>query len=205
MRHLGPRFLNSKSREFRFRFSVFALPSPPLGLSSGSSGKVRRPGALSLHPISIGPVNRRVHFMRWVHFMRSSLNRRVHFMRSSLTRLLQVTSGAAIHCHHPAYLMQLLWYQLALGLFRSLVVLFRPLRAPPISSPLACSDLWSCSSGHFGCRLCHHPAYLMQLLWYQLALGLFRSMVVLPGFNAVNERATAQASNSLKLQLASVP
>ena len=47
--------------------------------------------------------------------------------------------------------MQLLWYQLALGLFRSLVVLFRPLRAPPIS------------------RLCHHPALadLMQLLWYQ--------------------------------------
>jgi hypothetical protein len=67
--------------------------------------------------------------------------------------------------------MQLLWYQLALGLFRSTVVL----------SPLACSDPWSCSSGHFGRRLCHHPALadLMQLLWYQLALGLFRSLVVL--------------------------
>ena len=43
--------------------------------------------------------------------------------------------------------MQLLLYQLALGLFRSLVMLFRPLRALPI--------------------LC------------QLALGLFRSLVVL--------------------------
>jgi len=57
-------------------------------------------------------------------------------------RLLQATSGAAILCHHPAYLVQLLWYQLA--------------------------EI-----------LCHHPAYLMQLLWYQLALGLFRSLVVL--------------------------
>ena len=71
----------------------------------------------------------------------------------------------------PCIPMQLLWYQLALGLFRSTVVL----------SPLACSDPWSCSSGHFGRRLCHHPALadLMQLLWYQLALGLFRSLVVL--------------------------
>jgi len=178
----------------------------------GPAGKVRRPGALSLHPISLGPVNRRVHFMR------SSLNRRVHFMRSSLTRLLQATlvvlwldgdgaylppvpaaarpqPASASHQRFrplrappillvmlfrslrappvspPCIPMQLLWYQLALGLFRSTVVL----------SPLACSDPWSCSSGHFGRRLCHHPALadLMQLLWYQLALGLFRSLVVL--------------------------
>ena len=59
MRHLGSRYLNSESREFRFRFSAFASPSPPMGFILGSSSsplaKTRRTESPTFQPMVLQP------------------------------------------------------------------------------------------------------------------------------------------------------